>query len=165
MVKEQQFGKDHWSTLAFLETQIVDRTLPIDLRRMRVNDSKRGFSNGNMNIFPSDKSIHKWIDEWSTELKDGSLSSGHDDIDVVDDLEKFGYLNNNGTHINIIPKLTEKGLKVCNAIRKHKGEGGSFATFDLNMAGIVLESEYRHDRRYEVPFENEGAYADDEKDE
>lgn len=154
MAQEQQFGKDHWNTLAFLETQIVERLFPIDLRRMRVNENKRGFRNGNP---------FGWQDDWSTKLKDGSRESGHDDIDVLDDLENFGYLKNNGTHINIIPKLTEKGRKVCNAIREHKGSGGSFSTFDLSMAGITIENpEHRHDKRYETPFEMEGAYADDE---
>jgi len=150
-MKETQFGKDHWSTLAFLETQIVEKQFPIDLKRMRVNDSKRGFKNGNG---------MGWQDRWSTVLKDGSIASGHDDIDVIDDLEKYGYLKNNGTHINIYPELTKKGFAVCHAIRKHKANGGSFKTFDLSMANIIPECEYIHDKRYEVPFEDEGAYAD-----
>lgn len=156
-ISESLFGKDHWSTLLFLETQIVDKAFPIDLRRMRVNDSKRAFSNG--------ASIHsescKWQDSWSTRLKGGAIENGHDDIDVLDDLEDSGYIKNNGTHINIYPLLTDKGWKVCEAIRKHKGNGGTFATFDLSMAGISIENpEHINDKRYSVPFEDDGAYAD-----
>lgn len=150
-VTESQFGKDHWSTLAFLETQIVDKSLPIDLKRMRVNETKRAFNNG---------SPFGWREHYSTILKDGSVASGHDDIDVLDDLEEYGYIKNNGTHINICPELTDKGWKVCEAIRKHKGIGGSFKTFDLSLTDLNTESTNRHDKRYEVPFEDEGAYAD-----
>lgn len=159
MAQEQQFGKDHWSTLAFLETQIVDKNFPIDLKRLRVNDTKRAFSNG----ASFHEKISMWSNDYSTKLKDGSRESGHDDIDVIDELEEKGYIKNNGTHINIYPLLTDKGWKVCNAIREHKGNGGSFSTFDLSMAGITIENpEHRYDKRYEVPFENDGAYADDE---
>lgn len=171
---EKKFGKDHWSTLMFLETQIVDKAFPIDLRRLRINSIKRPFGNGCP--FP-------WSDSNGTRFKDGSINANHDDIDVIDELEEAGYIENCGTVINIYPKLKDKGWKVCEALRKHKGSGGSFKTFDLSMAGILLVtgietvntdfakqnnsstvsvlSHTRHDKRYETPFEDDGAYADD----
>lgn len=163
MKKLSTFGKDHWSTLLFLETQIVDKAFPIDMRRLRVNEIKRAFSN-NTPI--------QWQDSYSTKLKDGSIVSGHDDIDVIDDLEEVGLIKNNGTHLNIYPLLTDKGWKVCEAIRKHKGNGGNFKDFCLSTAGLLhivgaeLEtvSANRNDKRYEEPFEREGAYADDDLD-
>ncbi len=118
--KSLQFSKDHFSTILFLETQIVDRSFPIDIRRLRVNEKKRIFNNGNP---------FGWKDEYSTKLKDGTTISGHDDIDVIDDLEDEGYIKNNGTHINIYPKLTDKGWKPCQAIRKHKANGGNYKDF------------------------------------
>lgn len=127
-ITESKFGKDHWSTLAFLETQIVEKIFPIDLRRMRVNDSKRAFRNG---ASIQQLGICKWQNSWSTKLKDGTVILGHDDIDVLDDLEDVGYIKNNGTHINIYPLLTDKGRKVCESIRKHKGDGGFFSNFNI----------------------------------
>lgn len=122
-IKSLQFSKDHWSTILFLETQIVEKAFPIDRRRLRINETKRIFNNGNP---------FGWNDDNSTKLKDGTIISGHDDIDVIDDLEDEGYIKNNGTHINIYPTLTNKGWKLCQDLRKHKANNGSYKGFCLH---------------------------------
>lgn len=149
-MKESQFGKDHWSTLLFLETQIVDKQFPIDLNRLRINSNKRPFRNC---------SPFGWKDNYSTILKNGEQEIGHDDIDVVNDLEDFGYLKNNGTNINIYPRLTDKGHAISSALRKHIANGGSTKSFRLEDYGfLVTEPVVVSDD----DFEDDGAYAEDE---
>ena len=150
-MKESQFGKDHWSTLLFLETQIVDKQFPIDLNRLRINSTKRPFRNS---------SPFGWKDDYSTILKNGEKEIGHDDIDVVNDFEDFGYLKNNGTNINIYPMLTERGYSVVSALRRHIANGGSTRNFrleDYNFAINEVESVLADE-----DFEDDGAYAEDE---
>lgn len=126
--KLHQFSKDHWSTLLFLETQILEKNFPIDRRRLRINETKRIFNNGNP---------FGWKDEYSTKLKDGTVILSHDDIDVIDDLEDSGCIKNNGTHINIYPTLTDRGWNLCLALKKHKANNGSYKDFCLLSAGIL----------------------------
>jgi hypothetical protein len=114
------WGKDHWSLLAFFETQVVEKKNAIDVRKIRINDSKRGFGNGNG---------HGWKDSWGTRLKNGSILGDHDDIDVMNELEAEGFCINMFTDLNPIIDLTEKGLAVVADIRKHKSRGGNFSNF------------------------------------
>jgi hypothetical protein len=148
-----QFSKDHWSAILFLETQIVNKSFPIDMRRLRVNEKKRFFSNGNP---------FGWKDEYSTKLKDGTVVLGHDDIDVIDDLEDAGFIKNNGTQINIYPTLTDSGWNLCAALRRHIADNKGYKDFCLYSAGILYISglENINDKRYHAPFENDGAYAE-----
>ncbi len=140
---ESKFGKDHWSCLAFLETQIIDRNFPIDIRRLRVNETKRPFRNG---------SPFGWNDSYSTKIKGGHQIFGHDDIDVIDDLEDLGYIKNNGTHINIYPSLTKKGHRILSELREHKCNGGSFSNFEPKTCREI---------QYEMAEVDEGAPDDD----
>lgn len=115
------FGRDHWSTFGYIETCVVDNGGVVDIRHMRC-DSKR----------------HPWIvhlgqehgEPGPTRLKNGALVSGHDDWDCVDDLIMLGLLENAGTSANPVYKMTQRGDTVAAALRKHKINGGTFATFE-----------------------------------
>lgn len=121
---EAEFGKQHWSLLAYLETQIVDKAFPIDHRRMSCNEKKRGISNG---------SPFGWEDKWSTENKEGKQEIlGHDDIDCFEELESAGFIENKGTLLNMYPELTEKGWKCSNQLREFRGKGGNYKDFSFN---------------------------------
>jgi hypothetical protein len=118
---EKEFGKQHWSLLAYIETQVVDRSFPIDHRRMSCNEKKRGISNG---------APFGWDNKYSTENNKGEqLILGHDDIDCFEELESEGYIKNQGTLLNMYPSITDKGWKACAELRKFKGNGGNYIDF------------------------------------
>jgi hypothetical protein len=118
---EKEFGKQHWSLLAYIETQVVDRSFPIDHRRMSCNEKKRGISNG---------APFGWDNKYSTENNKGEqLILGHDDIDCFEELESEGYIKNQGTLLNMYPSITDKGWRACAELRKFKGNGGNYIDF------------------------------------
>ena len=118
------WGKDHWSLLVYCETRAVDYKGFLGLQHLRINAGRRGFSNG------AGISTTKWNPEWATRLPDLSKPDpSHDDIDVLDDLEREGFLKNNFTILNPRIELTEKGKEICSKIRAHKMAGGTFNTF------------------------------------
>jgi len=118
---EAEFGKQHWSLLAYLETQVVDKRFPIDFRHMSCNEKKRGINNG---------APFGWENKWSTANNKGEqLILGHDDIDCFEELETEGFIKNNGTLLNMCPELTDKGWKCISQIREFKGKGGNYIDF------------------------------------
>jgi len=121
----KNWGKDHWSLLIFIETQVVDSdgtdSAILDLRRMRVNSTKRHFGNG---------VSFGWEESWGTRFKDGVLDGQHDDIDVMNDLIDAGLVENTFTELNPIVRLTDSGLEMCNKVRNHKARGGVFSNFN-----------------------------------
>ncbi len=122
------WGKDHWSLLAYFETIAVDYNGKVDVRRIRINSTKRGYGNGNISSIG-------WQDTWGTKMKDGNIpDTQHDDIDIMNDLEEAGFVKNIFTEINPIIEMTEKGREVVGKIREHKSNGGMFGNFNLNKA-------------------------------
>ena len=120
------WGKDHWSLLAYFETIAVDYDGKVDVRRIRINSTKRGYSNGNIT------SLQDWQDTWGTRMKGGYIpDTQHDDIDVMNELEEAGLVKNVFTEMNPIIEITEKGREVVGKIRKHKSNGGVFGNFSL----------------------------------
>lgn len=121
-----KWGKDHWSMLAYVETRAVDNRGDLDLRHIRVNKDKRGFSNGN---FPNDK----WNPEHATRLQNGKKPDpAHDDIDVMDDLKREGFLEYKSSCRNFVVTLTDRGNEVCAEVRQHKSAGKNFNEFKLS---------------------------------
>ena len=120
-VPVEKFGKDHWSVLAYLECCAVDNKGRLDVRRMRCDaDRHPGLVNGLLD------SVQQ---KYPTILAEGEELIDHDDWDCVDDLEAAGFVEQLGTGINPVVKMTELGLKVIAAIRAHKAGGGNFALF------------------------------------
>ncbi len=119
-----RFGKDHWSTFAYIETCCVDNGGRVDLRRMRCNPERHpglaGLSVMGMN--------RAWEPRWGTRLKEGIVAD-HDDHDCADDLEAAGLLENIGSGINPAFRLTAEGFQAAGLLRQHKAAGGSFSTF------------------------------------
>lgn len=118
-----QWGKDHFSTLAYIECRIVDNKGTIDPRHLRCNPSANGHRAANH--FGPDVANR----EYPTRLHGGTHLYGHDDWSCIDDIVAEGILEWHGTGLHPIFKLTECGHRICAAIRKHKAEGGMFATF------------------------------------
>lgn len=120
MIPEELFGKDHWSTLAYIEVRCTDYRGTVQLPQMRYDQ----------NLHPQFHS-HKNGDggKYPTRLKDGSLQYEHDDWSCVEDMEKAGYLKWGGTGLHPVFSLTKKGRSIANQLREHKANGGTFDNF------------------------------------
>jgi hypothetical protein len=113
------FGRDHWSTFAYLTT-LGCEGVP-DRRRMRCGKARH----------PLLMAIGQEMDggAWPTRLQGGVELHNHDDWDCVGDLENEGLVDNVGSGINPVFRLTEFGSRVCRELGEHKRQGGSFANF------------------------------------
>jgi len=139
----ERWGKDHWSTLAYLECRIVDHRGRISHDHMRchagrhpamLHAKRRGnlFGNGDGSAYP-------------TRLKDGELPD-HDDYDCIDDMIAAGLVTvtmppaPEGVLVTGLVEselmtratyaLTDEGRRLCAALRAHKAAGRNWATFD-----------------------------------
>jgi len=121
-MKLKQFGKDHWSTFAYAECCAVDYHGHLDNRRLRVNEEKRPIRSNGLG----------WEPKYGTFDKDGNIPDpSHDDIDCLDELEAEGLIEQIGTLLNPVVRLTEKGMEVATKLRQHKMNGGQFSTYIL----------------------------------
>ena len=101
----ENFGRDHWSTFAYIETRCVDYGGVPLRQQMRIDGIK-----------------------YPTRLREG-IAINHNDSDCADDLEDAGLLVNNGTGFNQIFRLTPLGWQVASLLRQHKAAGNSFNSF------------------------------------
>lgn len=122
-----KWGKDHWSLLAYCECRTVDHDGILDLVHIRINVTKRSFSNGTIA-----SATQKWNPDWSTRLKSRKKpDKTHDDIDVLDDLQREEFLTYTFKCGNCKITLTEKGRETATEIREHKSRGKNFNEFKL----------------------------------
>ena len=136
-IKIEQFGRDHWSLFAYIETRIVDYKGVLDKNHLRIKEEVD--TAGRTFFGPS----HEWNPDWGTRLKgfaidknyqeiDSSLKlPNHDDLDCFDDLESEGLIENFGSGLNPAAKLTKKGIKIVSKLREHKANGGNFSNFNI----------------------------------
>jgi len=114
----EKWGKDHWSTFAYIETRIVDHGGQPQIEHMRCNNQLHpqfGHRGGCASAYP-------------TKLREGEVP-GHDDWSCLDDAEAAGLLENVGTGLYRVYKLTKVGSSVARQLRDYKANGGTFATF------------------------------------
>jgi hypothetical protein len=139
----EDWGRDHWSTFAYVETCVVDQQ-PLNRDRLRCNVNKRPHLVGpTVNRFGN----AKWNDDYGTRLK-GFFGKGkttdktrqlpkHDDWDCLEDFEEAGLIEIVSV-INAIVLLTEKGIAVASIVRKHKALGGNFADFEFKPESLPV---------------------------
>lgn len=121
----EKWGKDHWSTLAFLETVAVDYKGVLDekqQRRMRTDHDRHP---GIRSCYADGRVGQKY----PTRLAGGEILHDHDDWDCFDDMIAAGFATNDGSGIMPIVHFTELGYQVASALRKHKSRGRNFASF------------------------------------
>lgn len=128
----EDFGKDHWSLLAYIKTRCVDYKGVLDIKHMRTKNPALAST---ASIFGP----QQWKPEYGTRLsgyfnKDGSKNPDrqildHDDHDCQEDLEEAGLIENIGTGLHPAVKMTKLGLKIAAEIDAHKASGGVFAYF------------------------------------
>lgn len=123
----EQFGKDHWSLLLYIETRIHNYKGILDSYHMRIK---------NPAIRPG------WKPEYGTRLfgywnKDNTTNSHlllphHDDYDCLDDLEAEKLIKNIGTGLRPVCEITKKGAKILTQLLLHKQSGGQYSNFIPN---------------------------------
>lgn len=127
----ERWGKDHWSTLGYLETRAVDHKGKIINRNMRCHPRlHREFIGISFGPEIQDGSAYP------TRLKDG-VAENHDDWSCVEDMVAAGLIRAyfrvvsdaafGGSEARIV--FTELGLKYAAELRTHKARGGAFGTF------------------------------------
>ena len=136
LVPLAQWGKDHFSTLAYVETVAVenkgfqvgqDPRMKTNRRHARVLAAcprpRRTAGGAALCMVMSP--------EHATRLKDGTQVPNHDDWMCVQDFVGEGLF---AIGSEVEPKqvlaLSERGNALAAALRAHKASGGSFSTFD-----------------------------------
>lgn len=122
------FGKDHWSAFAYIETRVVDHNGDIDIRHMRCHPGRHPqyiHLTNDKTVYPTRLKGY-FDDPENPEL----FIYDHDDWDCLDDCEAAGLIEMIGTGIRPAYKLTDFGSMISGKLRKHKANGGHFATFD-----------------------------------
>lgn len=133
------WGKDHWSTLAYIETVMVDHGgfqigldphMRSNRRNFRVMSqecpnpkrTKRGMANLAMVMD---------IEKHSSRLSDGSTISGHDDWCCVQDMAELGLFTcgQDDVEPGVTLHFSPFGRDIANKLREHKASGGNFANF------------------------------------
>src|SRR4051812_21837112 len=107
------WGRDHVSTLLYVETRCVDHDGKPKLEHMRCNPKLHpGYSHiGSMSShFPGTRSSN------------GEEIKGHDDWSIIDEFEVLGLLNNIGTGLHPVWQLTDEGWYVAGALRRGRAE-------------------------------------------
>lgn len=127
----EKWGKDHWSTLAYLETLAVDKggwAIPVNAR-MRTNEIRHPHLTGHHFANQSGS-------KYPTRLKEGEVKE-HDDWDCVDDATEEGLVEDVGTGMNRAYKFTKLGKEVMAKLRQFKMDGGNFKDFVFENKGLL----------------------------
>lgn len=136
-VPMRMWGRDHWSTLAYIESVEVecrgfqigyDPRMKSNRRHFRVMREecprpKRPTQIGDIG-FPMEL-------KHSTVLKDGRLVEGHDDWMCVQDMASEGLFTADVSDVQpgATLRLSAKGRRIASQIREHKASGGNFSNF------------------------------------
>ena len=118
-----QFGRDHWSTFAYLESRCVNHRGRPDRQHMRCDPERHPLH--------QNRGTHTGKTPSPTRLGNGNEVHEHDDWDCVDDLATAGLVQIEGSGIDPIWRLTEHGHKVAAALRRHLATERRYATFQI----------------------------------
>jgi hypothetical protein len=111
-VPVDRFGRDHHSTLLYIETRCVDHGGKVIDENLRC-DPKRHPGHGHNG---------RWDPKYGTRLVDNTVLSAHDDWDCIDDLEAAGLIERHGSTINPIFRLTTAGYAMASTLRRDRAE-------------------------------------------
>lgn len=136
--------KDHWTTLAYIETVMVDsagfqvgadphmrsnrRNFRVMQQQCRRPKRARG-SSPDLCVVMEEK--------YSTILSDGSTIIGHDDWSCIQDMAEAGFftVGPDGVEPAETLHLSDLGRNVANALREFKSDGGKYGDFKWSIAG------------------------------
>lgn len=140
----ERWGKDHWSTLLYVETRIVDHGGSLSADRMRcIRDrhpdaylAKRHTTA----FFPDEADATRY----PTRLRDGEKVFDHDDYDCLADMIDEGVIvelaavllhrhsdPEDASDPRSVWRLTPRGEQIVGALRAHRGHGGNLRDFEI----------------------------------
>lgn len=134
------WSKDHWSTLAYLETVMVDCQGFQVGADPRMRSNRRHFRVMQQECRKPRRASREWAlgvvmdPNHGTRLKDGSTVANHDDWMCVQDMAVEGLFTTDvdGVEPGETLHLSDRGRQVAAALRAHKAAGGNFADFDAS---------------------------------
>ena len=118
------WGKDHWSTLLYVECRCVDNKGKLDRRQMRCDSDLHPALDANARILGSDRK------KYPTLLKDKTKVLNHDDWNCIEDLQMMGFLSYAGGILGATIMLADKGWKIAGKLRRWRAEGGKIGEFE-----------------------------------
>lgn len=142
MIPFSEWGKDHWSLLAYIETcceNLSRQTGELDKRRLRCNHNTHPLLNVN-NLGWSESYGTRLKDFWSDDKEGTGVLPEHDDWDCLDDLEAEGLVDVI-SEVNGFVRILPNGIKLAERIRAWKIQGGTFSNFHLVAGDVVLSKE------------------------
>lgn len=130
------WGRDHWSTLAYLETHDVDHggfKVQFDPRMRQNREHFRTLlknKSSNLGIAMSP--------DYGSRLNNETYAVNHDDWNCVQDFAHIGFLmigkkviSPDDIQPNRVLHLTEVGRNYAFQLREHKANGGNFSNFKI----------------------------------
>ena len=121
-----EWGKDHWSTFAYIETRIIDYKGVVDFQHLQCNANRHPQFQPTTNL-----GSNRDGSAYSIRLKGRELPGpDYDEWDCIADMEQLGLLENIGTGIYPVFRMTELGIAIAGRLRAHKASGGMFGTFN-----------------------------------
>jgi len=140
-VPQERWGKDHWTTLLYLETCTVDRRGRVEHAKMRTsrrNWRLAGRVHGESNIMPPDKYPTRLLPTQGERATFDSvlLAGGHDDWECMQDMADAGLLtfeveDERGSHVSyplaVTVTLTDAGRNAAADARARRAETGRAA--------------------------------------
>lgn len=136
-IPPEDWGKDHASLLAYVETVVVDRNGKLAAERLGCNPDRHPHYWGSRRAMRMPMKLNpehglrvkpSTPEKYGVADTDGTITLGdHDDFDGLDDLEAAGLLI--WTTGALTAMLTDAGCAVAGKLRTHKAKGGNFAGF------------------------------------
>lgn len=136
-VPMKDWGKDHWSTFAYIETRIVDRDGTVELNRLQANANRHP-------LYVGTTPFGTILDgsEYGIRLAGGVELPGpdYDEWDCIDDMKAEGLLRDVGFTMTPQFEMTERGVGIASQLRAFKGRGGQFRDFSYHLGLRVDEA-------------------------
>lgn len=134
-VPPELFGRDHWSTLAYIECKLTDDngySVRFDARMRQNRRHFRILPGGGLHGIPMP------VGEGSR-LADGTFLRGHDDWNCIQDMLHLGWFEGTDEDwdAGMKLKLTPIGVAATAALRNHKMSGGTFSNAGPAVLAMV----------------------------
>lgn len=122
MIPMEKWGRDHWSTLAYLETRCVDYDGKVKNENLRCDSDLHPNFAHSLSMGFGDR-------KYPTRLVDGTKVENHDDWSCIEDFIDAKLVIWKGTGLFPIFELTDLGWEIAGQIRRHLSKDHSFASF------------------------------------
>lgn len=123
IIPMNKWGRDHWSTLAFVATVMADRGQFVMTGDARMRSNRKNFQ-----AMPSTNGI-VMRKEHGSRLSDGSSVEDHDDWCCIQDFAAEGLLTVEEIDVGERFRFSNKGQALVTSLLTHKMKGGTFSNY------------------------------------